>query len=190
VSVKVPTPRCLLCGHRLRSTIEEPAGEDKPDVLVCGQHSDQDLRDQGLDDLWGGVEPQQSPAFFEGGTARVVGVWEQGEGVYGVYILLDDGDLILLSSWGCCSGVSTARVHRSRRLLERPVGVPRCERAPWQQAAAEGWPCASLKLLPDESVALKLAGHGTVLFTTYPATWREMGEFRHFLQEQWIPSEE
>ena len=179
--------RCLLCGKKLRSPITEPANGDQHQVLVCGAHSDQDLRDQGLDDLWGGVDAGQSTSFFEGPARRVMGVWEQGRGGHSVHILLDDGDLITVLSLGLDT-VHAARLRRSQRLLDSPIGVPKCDRDPWVQAVREGWQLLSLQSLPDGSVAARLIGHGTVVFKTEGYSWRELGDYRHFLTEEWSPS--
>ncbi len=176
--------RCLLCNAELRSTIVDPADGERHEVLVCGRHSDQQLRDQGLDDLWGGVEPAVSTSFFQGPARHVTGVWEQGEGAYSVHILLEDGDLLTVLSWGSPT-VHAARLRRSQRALERPVGVPACERAPWAEAVRDRWQLSALQPFADGSVAADLVGHGRVLFTTYGASWRELGEYRHLLHEAW-----
>jgi len=116
----------------------------------------------------------------------VTAVWEQGGGAYSVHILLEDGDLISVVYWGLPT-VDAARLRRSQRLLERPVGVPRCDRKPWEQAVREGWQLLSLQPLADGSVVARLPGHGTVVFKTYGASWRELGDYRHFLCEEWDP---
>jgi hypothetical protein len=113
-----------------------------------------------------------------------MGVWEQGGGAHSVHILLDDGDLITVLTWGS-PAVHVARLRKSQRLLECPVGVPRCDRAPWEQAVREGWQLLFLRPLPDGSVAARLNGHGTVLFKTEGYSWRELGDYRHFLDEEW-----
>lgn len=179
---------CILCAKPLLHEIEDEGHGERPEVLVCSAHSDQDLRDLGLDELWGGVAPKDSWAFFAGGSARVVGVWEQGSGgCFGVYVLLDDGRLLLFNP-SCLSEIYMAQVPRHLRRLAEPEGVPRADGDPWRRASEERWVLRDAERLPNGNVVLRFPSKGTVRFSTEHYSWRELGDGRDFLTCEWKPA--
>jgi hypothetical protein len=181
--------RCILCGGSFLSTIYDPADGERHEMLTCGAHSDEELSDRGLDDLWISRDPDRSPAYFAGGRGRVVAAWDQDPeyGGYGTYALLDDGDLLMFVCWGW-SAVAVARVPRAARMLEEPVGLVPCQREPWLTAIRDGWIVEAVRSLPDDNVQVEFAGHGALRFGTQPMSWRELGDLRFFLEEQWRPA--
>lgn len=183
---------CILCGNILATSVfADTSLKERPLTLVCAAHRDQDLSDEGLTDLWGGYPyASLSPSFFEDKTAKVTEVWEQGEGHIAIYALLDDGDLIMFLSWGGDDEVFVARVPRAKRALERPQGIPLCTRQPWRTAVAQGWIMQSVRRIEDGQVEVSFPNHGELTFSTYLASWGELGDGRRFLTEDWRPSEE
>jgi hypothetical protein len=176
---------CILCGRRLSSIVEDEPLDERPLTLTCATHSDQDLRDSGLDELWGGEPPNEARSYaFAGPEARVTAVYEQGEGTHAVYVLLQGGVLVMVFSWGH-GDVSLAVVHREKRALVSPENVPRCTRPPWNDAVSEGWTLRAARKSEGGEVELDFAGHRTVLFQTELYTWRQLGDFNHFLKETW-----
>jgi hypothetical protein len=180
-----PGIACILCGSLLSSTIEDPRDGVRHEALVCGAHTDEDLSVRGLDALWAVAETRPG-VLHDDPTARLVGAWELGrEGAHAVYLLLDRGDLLIITPEH--QGVAIARVPRDRRSLERPLGLAKHDAHPWELAVAEGTNITSIRRREDGRVDLVLAGRGTVTFSAYFASWRELGDGKDFLAEDWLP---
>jgi hypothetical protein len=177
--------RCILCGAPFTSEIEDPADGERHDTLTCAAHSDEQLRRRGLDELWGGEDRETSPAFFTGRQARIVGAWDHPPCI-ATYALLDDGDLLMFVTWGL-SLVLVARVPRGERVLAEPEGFPPCRREPWPTAIREGWILDTVRPLPDGRVQAEFPGWGELVFAADLASWRELGDGRYFLIEDWRP---
>jgi hypothetical protein len=176
---------CILCGGAFESTFEAPLPDGRPDTLVCARHSDADLHRLGLDDLWGGVDPMRSPSFFRGGTARVVDVWEQGRGTLAVYVLLDDGDLLMFMNWGL-PYACFARVPREKRFLLQPLGIQARPRDPWDEAMKGAWEVSSV-LRNGNDIDVSFAKRGVLTYSTETANWLLPGNTRHFLTTTFKP---
>jgi hypothetical protein len=58
-------------------------------------------------------------------------------------------------------------------------------RAPWRKVVSGAWSLRAAHVRASGEVQLDFAEHGDVLFGTEAYTWREMGEYRHFLIETW-----
>lgn len=175
--------RCILCAEPLLRDITDDGHGERTETLVCSAHSDQDLRDLGLDELWGGIEPTHSSAFFTGGTSRLVGAWQQGEGAYGVYLLLEDGQLLLLTCWR--PEVNMARVPLGLRRLVEPHGVEPANGSEWRRALDGGWVLRDAERELGGDVTLRFAGGESVRFSTALESWRELGDGRYFLTHTW-----
>jgi hypothetical protein len=175
---------CILCERLLTSTREDPQNGDRHEVLVCGAHTDEELSRRGLDVLWAGGDTRPG-VVHEGPDVRLAGAWALGAGAFGIYLLFDDGDLLMLTPEH--NAVASARVTRALRARERPVGVPEHDVRPWRLAVAEGTRITSIRRLEDGHVELCLAGRGTVKLSVYLASWRELGDGRYFLAEDWSP---
>lgn len=175
--------RCILCAEPLLHDIMDRDHGERTETLVCAAHSDQDLRDLGLNELWGGILPAYSSAFFTGGTSRLVGAWEQGEGGYGVYLLLEDGQLLLFVCW--TPEVEMARVPPELRRLVEPQGVPPAHGPEWRRAIDGGWVLREAVREPGGDVILRFAAGRSVRFSTAHESWRELGDGRYFLTHTW-----
>lgn len=174
---------CILCGSPFTSDITEPAEGERHVTLVCAAHSDEALRARDLDELWGGEDLMRSPACFTGGERKIVAAWEWPG--FGVYALLDDGELLMLVSWGG-GEVRVARVPRGERALERPLGFPECRREPWATAVREGWTLSAVRRLDAELVTMEFPGQGELAFMTWMESWRELGDGYYFIDEAWL----
>lgn len=174
---------CILCGSILSSTIEQPRNGDRHEALVCGAHPDEELEARGLGALWAGGDTGPG-TIHDDPSVRLTGAWELGaDGGHAVYLLLDDGGLLIVTPEHY--GVAVARVPRDRRLLGHPLGLEKHSVHPWELAVAEGANISSIRRREDGSVDLVLAGRGTVTFSTYYASWRELGDGKNFLAEDW-----
>lgn len=178
--------RCILCGEPFLSTIEDPAVDDRHVTLTCSAHSDQELSERGLDELWNVWDRERSPAYFDGGRARIVAAWDQNFG-FGTYVLLEDGDLLMIVCWGM-SEVDVARVPRAARALAEPIGLEPCLREPWLTAIRDGWIVSAVRPFPDDCVQVEFAGRGELQFSPVPMSWRELGDLRFFLEEDFRPA--
>ena len=176
---------CILCGCMLSSTIEDPRAGDRHVALVCGAHTDEDLSARGLSALWAGGDTRPGDIHTDP-TRRLAGAWELGtNGAHAVYLLLDNGDLLIIAP--DYDGVATARVPRDRRLHEQPLGLSKHNIHPWGLAVAEGTNITSIRRREDGRIDLALAGRGIVAFSVYLASWRELGDGKYFLAEDWLP---
>lgn len=178
---------CIMCGRQIQSTVEDPRGDDRHEALVCGAHSDQDLHELGLDDLWAGIPARHSKSLPGYEASTVSGVWEQGpEGCFGIYIAMRNGDLlIIMPVWA--GAVSVARVRRNQRALDRPLGLASHTATPWSRAVAEAWTLRSIAATADDHVEVCFDDRGVVVFSSCCCSWRELGDGRHFLEQEWRP---
>lgn len=178
-------PSCLLCVRSL-STVEAPRDGDRPEVLVCGAHSDAELDERDLGELWAGFSTPPGILDAALGT-KLVGAWALGPGgAYAVHLLLDGGDLFIVTpSYG---GVDVFRVRRDQRLLERPLGVDPHADPPWPALVAGRATLASVRRDDGGRVRFDFPGHGAVTFGTEQYSWGELGNGSHFLDETWSPA--
>lgn len=176
---------CILCGHALSSSIEDPREGDRHEALVCGRHSDEDLTSRGLGLLWAGGETRPGSILGDE-PVRLSGAWELGPaGAHAIYLLVHNGDLLIITPEP--GAVATACVPRHGRLLEAPLGLVEHEVHPWKLAVQEGATISSILRRRDGRVELVFAGRGTVTFSVDLASWRELGDGKHFISEVWTP---
>lgn len=127
-------------------------------------------------------------SFFTGGRTCVYGAWEQGhDGIYGLYVLLQSGELLMFVTWGGPK-VEVVQVDLQARALCEPAGLSICIGTPWGLAAATGWEIKDARRLDDGRVLLSFAERGVVVFSTDYYSWRELGDGRYFLRQAFLIS--
>lgn len=179
-----PEVRCVLCGSAVQAPDDQPL-LDSPEQLFCRRHDRESLARAGLDSANGVVLSKRD-------FGTVVGAWDQWEGALGIYILFADGHLLIIST-AVMSDVAVALVAPEHRALVEPMGVPRSKTAPWPEAIDQRWKVHSISSTSsapgtrDARLRMRI-GAGELTVGTYPATWREMGEYRHFLSSSWEPA--
>lgn len=184
---QAPSLKCILCAQLLAFSIEDDGHGERPDLLICSRHSDRELHAAGLAEEWKGLASDRPASFFTGSRVGVSGAWEQGrDGIYGLYVLLHSGELLMFVTLGGPK-VEVLQVALQARILCEPAGLSRCIGTPWGLAAATGWEIKDARRLDDDRVLLSFTERGIVVFSTDYYSWRELGDGRYFLRQDWYP---
>jgi hypothetical protein len=176
---------CILCGRPFASSIDDPSGGERREVLVCGAHSEDDLSAMDLESLWAGGDTSPG-VIHDDPAAKLAGAWELGPGgAHAVYLLLDGGDLLLVTpSW---RSVELHRVPRDKRMLAEPKGIALHDDPPWPLLVSEHATLASIRRDHDGRLQLAFPGRGILTVASEHYSWRELGDGKDFLAETWSP---